>query len=82
MLHQVEGRFITDYAVFSQRPMDRSLVNSALRSYAELFGSPPRELATDKGFSESSAKIEMLADGRCQDRCRLTGDHHAASEAA
>ncbi len=59
-LQQVEGKFITDYDVFEKRPVDYTLVDSAIKSHIKLFGHPPEELAGDKGFYESMNKLGEL----------------------
>jgi IS5 family transposase len=59
-IQQVEGKFITDYEVFQKKPVDHTLLDSALESHLELFGDYPDELSADKGFFESVAKIAEL----------------------
>lgn len=61
-LQQVEGKFITDYGVFKKRPIDSSLVDSALESHRKTFGKNPKELSGDKGYYESMSKIKELEE--------------------
>jgi len=56
----VDGKFITDYDVFDQRPVDYDLLDSALKSHKKLFGHYPDELAADKGYYESMDAIDHL----------------------
>jgi len=59
-LQQVDGKFITDYEVFDQRPLEYELLEPALKSHKKLFGHYPDELAGDKGYYESMEAIERL----------------------
>ncbi len=59
-IHQVQGKFITDYEVFTKRPVDYTLLDPALESHKKTFGRLPDELAADKGFYEDMAKIKEL----------------------
>jgi IS5 family transposase len=59
-IQQVEGKFITDYEVFDERPVDCELIDSALKSHKTLFGHYPDELAADKGYYESMDAIDRL----------------------
>jgi IS5 family transposase len=59
-IQQVDGKFITDYEVFDERPVEHELVDSALKSHKKLFGHDPDELAADKGYYESMDAIERL----------------------
>jgi len=62
LLQQVEAKYITDYEVFSRKPHEPALVDSALQSHRDLFGEAPSELSTDKGFYESMQKIDRLGE--------------------
>lgn len=62
LLQQVEGKFITDYEVFSRKPVDHTLVDSALESHRKVFGQNPDEFSADKGFYESMTKVEALEE--------------------
>lgn len=70
LLDQVEGKFITDYEVFEQRPTEHELVEPAVKAHAKLFGKPPAELAADRAFHHSSTvacleqEIELVAIGK------------------
>jgi IS5 family transposase len=59
-IQQVDGKFIADYEVFDERPVEYELVDSALKSHKRLFGRYPDELAADKGYYESMDSIERL----------------------
>ncbi len=59
-LQQVDGKFITDYEVFDQRPIEHELLEPALESHKKLFGHYPDELAGDKGYYESMDAIARL----------------------
>jgi len=59
---QVDGKFITDYEVFDERPVDHALVDTAIKSHTKLFGQPPETLAADKGFYESMDRIAELEE--------------------
>lgn len=61
-LQQVQGKFITDYAVFQKRPVDYTLIDPALESHREVFGESPTEFSADKGFYESAEKIKHLEE--------------------
>lgn len=60
VIQQVENKFITDYEVFARKPVDHTLVDSALESHRKIFGENPEEFSADKGFYESMDKIEEL----------------------
>jgi len=59
-IQQVEGKFITDYNVFANKPVDHALVDGSLDSHRRIFGENPREFSADKGFYESMEKIAKL----------------------
>ncbi|MCP4038477.1 MAG: ISNCY family transposase [bacterium] len=59
-IQQVEGKFITDYAVFEKKPVEHELVDGALESHQRLFGKAPDVFAADKGFWESPFTTERL----------------------
>lgn len=61
-IQQVEGKFITDYRVFTKKPIDHQLIDPALKSHAKTFGANPEELSADKGFYEDMAKIKELEE--------------------
>jgi IS5 family transposase len=58
-IHQVAGKFITDFDVFETRPNDNTLLKPALKSHKQLFGDYPERVAADKGYYES---IEVLQE--------------------
>lgn len=59
-IQQVQGKFITDYAVFEKKPVEHELVRGAIDSHKELFGHVPDVLAADKGFWEDRFATERL----------------------
>jgi IS5 family transposase len=59
-IEQVEGKFVTGYAVFPRRPNEADLVDSALDRHVELFGHPPQSLAADKGYYRSMEELYRL----------------------
>ena len=59
-IQQVADKFITDYGVFSKRPVESKLLDAALESHKELFGAYPATLATDKGYYENMEAIDHL----------------------
>lgn len=61
-VQQVEGKFITDYDVFENKPVEHKLVEPALERHKELFGEYPDTLTTDKGYYESMEQIERLSE--------------------
>jgi IS5 family transposase len=61
-IQQVEGKFITDYDVFENKPVEHELLEPALERHRELFGAYPEQLAADKGYYESMEHIEHLGE--------------------
>jgi IS5 family transposase len=59
-IQQVEGKFITAYDVFDNKPVEHELLESVLKSHKKLFGRYPDELAGDKGYYENMAAIDRL----------------------
>jgi IS5 family transposase len=62
LLQQVGGKYITDYEVFARKPNERKLVDPALLSHGDLFGAGPITLSADKGFYESTEKLDRLGE--------------------
>lgn len=60
LFQQVNGKFITDYEVFENKPVEHELVDVAIESHIKLFGDPPTTLAADKGFYQSMDKVHEL----------------------
>jgi len=60
-IHQVKGSFIVDYEVHAKKPADFETVDAALKRHVELFGAPPKVLAADKGYWESTEKTKDLS---------------------
>ena len=61
-IQQVEGKFITDYEVFEEKPVEYQLVEPALERHKELFGKYPDQIAGDKGYYEHMEQIERLSE--------------------
>jgi IS5 family transposase len=59
-IQQVGGKFITDYDVFEQKPVEHQLLDSALGSHHKLFGHHPDVLTADKGYYQDMPAIERL----------------------
>jgi len=60
LIGQTKEKFITHYEAMPERVADKDLVDGVLTSHKQLFGKPPKVLATDKGFYESMKKIARL----------------------
>lgn len=60
-LQDTEQKIITGYEVFEGNPSDGDFVDEALEKHKELFKKPPKEIATDRGFSskENEDKLEQ-----------------------
>jgi IS5 family transposase len=59
-IRQVGGKFITDYAVFDQKPREPDSLGPALQHHHALFGKYPDELAADKGYYQNMPQIAQL----------------------
>ena len=59
-IQQVDGKFIADYDVFDERPIEYELLESVLENHKKLFGRYPNELAGDKGYYDNMAAIDRL----------------------
>lgn len=59
-IQQVQAKFITDYDVFDQKPVEYELLNLSLKRHKQLFGTHPTELTADKGYYESMDQITRL----------------------
>jgi IS5 family transposase len=60
-IQQVESKFITDYAVFENKPVEYELLNPALERHKKLFGEYPEVVAADKGYYQDMATIKALS---------------------
>ncbi len=60
LLQEVENHFISSYDVFERRPQDAKLLIPIVESHRELFGSPPKKLAADKGFYPGEEELEKI----------------------
>ena len=61
-IQQVEGKFITDYDVFENKPVEYELLGPALERHRRLFGEYPEQLTADKGYYECMEQIERLSE--------------------
>jgi len=63
-IQQVKEKFITDYGVFDQKPVEPELLVPALDSHRSLFGVDASCLAADKGYFEQDTldKLEERID--------------------
>ena len=62
LVQQVEGKYITDYQVFARRPSEPELVDAAIETHWDQFGSLPRLLAADKGFYGGMDGVHALEE--------------------
>ena len=60
-IQQVEAKFITDYEVFDQKPVEYELVDPAIERHKELFGKCPEQLSADKGYYQNMDEIARLS---------------------
>ena len=63
-IHQVAGKFITDFDVFEKRPNENTLLKPALKRHKQLFGDHPDRITADKGYYEGELlkKLEKKVD--------------------
>ena len=59
-IQQVREKFITDYNVFEDKPVEHRLLNPALQSHKRTFGEYPRTLAADKSYYRNMDTVERL----------------------
>ncbi len=59
-IQQVQGKFITDYETFENKPVEHQLIPAALQSHEKLFGSLPQQLAADKGYYRDMETLHAL----------------------
>ena len=57
---QTQEKFITDFEVYEEKPVEHTLVDGVVERHVELFGATPATLAADKGFYESPGQLESL----------------------
>jgi IS5 family transposase len=62
LIGQVAGKFITHYDVFEKKPVEHSLIPTALAAHTTIFKSLPQRLAADKGFYKSMEAIHTLEE--------------------
>ncbi len=59
-IQQVESKFITDYDVFENKPVEYELLKPALEGHKKLFGDYPQVVSADKGYYQNMAAIKYL----------------------
>ena len=59
-IQQVESKFITDYDVFENKPVEHELLKPALEGRKKLFDEYPEVLAADKGYYGGMAAMKEL----------------------
>jgi IS5 family transposase len=59
-IQQVGEKFITEYEVYEQKPIEHTLLEPALAQHRELFGSDPSEFSADKGYYQNMEAIRTL----------------------
>ena len=59
-IQQVESKFITEYDVFENKPVEYELLKPALEGHKKLFGNYPEVVSADKGYYENMAVINKL----------------------
>ena len=58
-IQQVDGCFISDYAVFRKRPVENTLLKTALHRHQELFGRLPQRMAADRAYWSAETILEL-----------------------
>ena len=61
-IQQVDGKFITDFEVFAEKPAEPALLRPALSSHEKLFGYMPDQVTADKGYWSTDHVDEIRAD--------------------
>ena len=59
-IQQVGEKFITDYEVYDQKPVEPSLLEPALVQHRKLFGANPSQLTADKGYYRNMEALHAL----------------------
>jgi IS5 family transposase len=59
-IQQVEAKFITDYQVFDQKPVEYELLDPTIKRHQELFGKYPDEVSADKAYYQNMEQITRL----------------------
>jgi IS5 family transposase len=60
LFQQTREKFISDFEVFDNKPVEHGLVNGVLASHKRIFGALPTTFTADKGFYESMDAIGEL----------------------
>jgi IS5 family transposase len=61
-IQQVAEKFITDFEVFEQKPVEYELLEPALESHRRLFGAFPDGVTGDKAYWEGPAAYAVLSE--------------------
>jgi IS5 family transposase len=61
-IQQVRGKFVTDFEVFADKPVEYKLIEPALESHRKLFGNYPDAITADKGYWENSEALARIND--------------------
>ena len=61
-IQQVGEKFITDYEVYTKKPVEHTLLEPALAQHRELFDTNPTQLTADKGYYKSMAALHELEE--------------------
>lgn len=62
-IQEADGKIITDYEVLTSNAGDRELLLPSIQRHEELFGRPPRLVATDRGFYSEELEDKVANAG-------------------
>lgn len=62
-IQEADGKIITDYEILSSNSGDRELLLPSIEKHKELFGRPPRLVATDRGFYSEELEKKVAGAG-------------------
>jgi transposase, IS5 family len=62
-IQEADGKIITDYEILSSNSGDRELLLPSIEKHKELFGRPPRLVATDRGFYSEELEEKVASAG-------------------
>lgn len=63
MLHEVENKIVSNYAVFQGNPSDDALLMDALDRHEQTLGLTPTAMATDRGFGSKDNEQKLKDKG-------------------
>ena len=61
-IQQVDGKYITDFSVFAEKPAEPTLLRPAISSHEKLFGYMPDQITADKGYWSTECVDDILGD--------------------